>query len=59
MTIDLNEIIIDRSAKDKAALINRRRDELKPLGYSVVDSKWLAGIVAHANWMQPKQGSQA
>jgi hypothetical protein len=48
--IDLANIIIDRSPKDKAAFVNKRRDELKPLGYSVVDSKWLASMMVHANW---------
>lgn len=48
--IDLDSIIIDRSAKDKAALISRRQCELRPLGYSVVNSEWLASLMANANW---------
>ena len=50
MTINLHDIIIDRSAKDKAALISRRQSELRPLGYSVVNSEWLASLMANANW---------
>lgn len=48
--IDLDSIIIDRSASEKAALISRRQCELKPLGYSVVNSEWLASLMANANW---------
>lgn len=57
--MNLDEIIIDRSAKEKAALINRRRDELKPLGYAVVDSRYLAGLMVQAKRLHPKQGSGA
>ena len=48
--IDLDTIIIDRSDKDKTALISRRQCELRPLGYSVVNSEWLASLMANANW---------
>lgn len=50
--IDLHSIIIDRSAKDKAALLNRRRDELKSLGYAVVDSRWLKGLMIQAKRLE-------
>lgn len=52
--IDLHEIIIDRSAAEKAAFVNRTRDELKPLGYAVVDSKWLTGLMVQAKKLNPK-----
>jgi len=53
--IDLHEIIIERSARDKAALLNRRRDELKPLGYSIVDSKYLTTLMVLAKRLAPKE----
>lgn len=34
--------MIDRSPAQKAAFVNRRREELKPLGYSIVTTEWLA-----------------
>lgn len=48
MTINLYDIIIDRSAKDKAAIIIRRREELKPLGYSVILTTALADLIVEA-----------
>lgn len=40
--MNLEKIMIDRSPAQKAAFVNRRRDELKPLGYSIVTTEWLA-----------------
>jgi len=48
MTINLYDIIIDRSAKDKAAIVIRRREELKPLGYSVILTTALADLIVEA-----------
>lgn len=40
--MNLENIMIDRSPAQKAALVKRRREELKPLGYSIVTTEWLA-----------------
>ena len=50
--IDLAKIIIDRSAKDKAAIVNIRRQELKTLGYAVIDSKYLAALMVQARRLE-------
>jgi len=38
---DPSEIIIERSPAQQAAHLNALREELKPLGYSVVSTDWL------------------
>jgi hypothetical protein len=48
MTIDLSEIIIDRSPAAKAAFVNKSREELKKLGYAVIDSRYLNADAAIA-----------
>ena len=50
--IDLDSIIIDRSPKDKAAIVNMRREELKALGYAVIDSKYLAALMVQARRLE-------
>lgn len=57
--IDLAKIIIDRSPAEKAALINRRRDELKPLGYAVVEVRYLAALMVQAKRLQPTNPGKA
>ena len=47
-----SETVIDRSDAQKAALINARRQELKSLGYAVVDSKWLKGLMIQAKRLE-------
>lgn len=39
--LNLHDIIIDRSEAAKAAFVNKARQELKDLGYSVVLTDWL------------------
>ena len=53
--IDLSEIIIDRSPAAKAAFVNKSREELKTLGYAVVDSKYLKGLMIQARRFEPKE----
>ncbi len=40
--MNIDEIVLDRSPAQKAIFANKCRDELKPLGYSVVTTEWLA-----------------
>ena len=46
--VNLHDIIIDRSETAKAAFVNKARDQLKPLGYAVVDLKYLKGLMVQA-----------
>jgi hypothetical protein len=46
--MNLSEIIIDRSAAQKIKRVETLRVELKSLGYSVVDSRYLAGLLVQA-----------
>lgn len=39
--MNLDDIIIDRSEAAKAAFVNKAREELKQMGYSVVLTDWL------------------
>jgi hypothetical protein len=44
--------IIDRSSEQKAARVDTLRAELKALGYSVVDARYLAGLLVQAKRRQ-------
>lgn len=44
----LEEIIIDRNVAEQNELVNRRRQELKPYGYSVVSSEYLRTLMIQA-----------
>lgn len=46
MTIDLNNIIIDRSPKEKALRLETLRVELDKEGYTIVSTSWLAKLNA-------------
>jgi hypothetical protein len=46
------EIIIDRNEAQKAARVDTLRAELKALGYSVVDARYLAGLLVQAKRRQ-------
>ena len=48
MSISLHDIIIDRSPAQKAIRVAAMRDELKSLGYSVISTIYLAGLIAQA-----------
>jgi len=48
MTINLYDIIIDRSPRDKAIFVHKRTEELKPLGYSVILTTSLAELIVEA-----------
>ncbi len=39
---DITEVILDRSPTQKAIFANKCRDQLRPLGYAVVTTEWLA-----------------
>lgn len=41
MKIDLNNIIIDRSPRDRAMRLEKLRTELGKEGYSIVATDWL------------------
>lgn len=43
-----NDLIIDRSPAQKARRVDELRAELKALGYSVVSTRWLAGLIVQA-----------
>mgnify|MGYP001616230149 CR=1 FL=1 len=43
--IDLDKIIIDRTPRETLIHIEKLRTELKGLGYSVVDTRYLAGLL--------------
>ena len=43
--------IIDRSAAQKAQRVDILRAELKTLGYSVVSTRWLVGLIIQAKRM--------
>jgi len=46
--MNLHEIIIDRSPAQKKLRVAALRDELKTLGYSVVATPYLAGLIVQA-----------
>jgi hypothetical protein len=48
MKLDLHNIIIDRSIAQKAKRVDVLRVELKTLGYSVVSTAYLAGLLVQA-----------
>lgn len=50
--LNLHDIIIDRSEAAKAAFVNKARQELKDLGYAVVDSRYLKGLMVQAKRME-------
>jgi hypothetical protein len=45
---DLDTIIVDKSPAQKIARVDKLREELKPLGYSVVLTTYLAALVFQA-----------
>lgn len=46
--MNLNDVIIDLSPKQKEMLVNKRRKELTRLGYSVILTTALAELIAQA-----------
>lgn len=48
-------LIIDRSEKQKLARIDSLRQELKPLGYTVVLTSYLAALTIQAKRLQAKE----
>jgi len=46
--IDISTIIIDRNDKQKSASVDRLREELKGMGYSVVLTTYLAALAFQA-----------
>jgi hypothetical protein len=55
MNPDESTIIIDRSAAQKLARIDALRQELKPLGYTVVLTNYLAALTVQAKRLQAKE----
>ena len=51
--MNLHDVIIDRTPAEQAAVVIKRREELKPYGYSVILTKSLAELIAQAR----RQGS--
>ncbi len=51
----MNDPIIDRSAKQKAMRVDVLRAELKDLGYSVVSTSYLAGLMVQARRIEPRK----
>lgn len=50
--MSMYDVIIDKSPKQKLRRISILRDELKPLGYSIVSSVYLAGLIVQAKRRQ-------
>ena len=46
--MNMFDIIIDKSPKQKLRRIALMREELKPLGYSIVSTVYLAGLIVQA-----------
>jgi hypothetical protein len=46
MTIDLNDVVIDRSPLEKSIRLETLRAELDKEGYTIVKSAWLARLNA-------------
>lgn len=44
----LHDIIVTHTPREKSIRLARIRAELKPLGYSIVDSRYLAGLLVQA-----------
>lgn len=51
----MNDSIIDRSPVQKALRVDRLRAELKDLGYSVVATSYLTGLMAQAKRLYPNK----
>ncbi len=51
--MNLDDVVIDRSPKEKAIRVDTLRAELKDLGYSVVSTRYLAGLLVQAKRLQP------
>jgi len=43
-----HDVIIDKNPRQKALRVDALRAELKDLGYSVVSTRWLAGLIVQA-----------
>jgi len=46
--MNLDNIIIDRSPAQKAILVDKLREELKPMGYSIILTTYLAALAFQA-----------
>jgi len=46
--MNMFDVIIDKSPKQKLRRIALMREELKPLGYSIVSTVYLAGLIVQA-----------
>ena len=54
------DMVIERSPKQKAARVDTLRAELKHLGYSVVSTSYLNGLLVQAKRIDPlKRGKRA
>jgi hypothetical protein len=48
MTINLYDIIIDRTPKEQAIRVEKLRGELKGMGFSVIQTSVLTALIAEA-----------
>ena len=48
MNINLNDIIIDRTPKEKEIRVDKLRQELRGFGYSIIQTEALAALIAEA-----------
>jgi hypothetical protein len=46
--MNLEDIIIDRSATEKAIRVDKLREELRGLGYSIIPTEALAALIVEA-----------
>jgi hypothetical protein len=58
MSINLHDIIIDRSPKEKLIRVAALRAELKTLGYAVISSTYLAGLLVQAKRIKALEEAQ-
>jgi hypothetical protein len=49
------DLIIDKSPSQKAIRVDKLRAELKELGYSVVSTSYLAGLMVQARRIEPRK----